>query len=347
MVYIEKNFLKLEEILINFGIKDRKVCIITDTTVAKYYLEEVYNICENALEVFKFVFLEGEKNKNLVTVNDIYEYLLENDFTRKDFLIALGGGLVGDLVGFVASTYMRGIDFINLPTSLLAMVDSSIGAKTGVNFLSYKNIIGSFYEAKLVYMNVSCLNSLKDIEFSSGMVEVIKYGLIEDENYYEYIINNIDLINKRDIGALKILIEKSVYIKNKIVVLDPREEGIRKILNFGHTLGHALEKHSDFGYKHGIAVAFGSLVAILLSIEKGFIEEKEFIKLSKLYKKLGIFFDLRDSDIEVLIRYMRKDKKRDNNSYNFILLKSIGKAYIDTSIIDDDIRQVLGRFING
>ena len=233
--------------------------IVTDSTVSELYLEEVKNALSPLFEtVTAFVFPAGEASKNLGTVKDLYTHLIENHFERKDILFALGGGVVGDLTGYAAATYLRGIDFIQLPTTLLAQVDSSVGGKTGVDFDQYKNMVGAFHHPRLVYMNMATLKSLNGEQFACGMGEVLKTGLIRDEKFYIWTINHMSEIEERIEPVLTKMIQKCCDIKRQVVENDPTEQGERAVLNLGHTIGHAIEKLKNFELLHGQCVALGT-----------------------------------------------------------------------------------------
>ena len=261
-IVIEQSFDKLAEEFDKLGVTGRKLCIVSDSNVAPLYAKHIEEqLLKTGNKVFTFVFEAGEANKNLDTVEDVYEFLIKNHFDRKDMLVALGGGVVGDLTGFTAATYLRGISFIQVPTSLLAQVDSSIGGKTGVDFRAYKNMVGAFYQPKLVYMNISVLKSLSDRLFNSGFGEIIKHGLIKDAAYYEWLRDNISNIKSRNSDALEQMIYVSCNIKREVVEKDPKEKGDRALLNYGHTLGHAIEKLMDFKLYHGECVTLGMIAA--------------------------------------------------------------------------------------
>ena len=262
-IVIEQSFDKLAEEFDKLGVTGRKLCIVSDSNVAPLYAKYVEDqLSKTGNKIFTYVFEAGEANKNLDTVEDVYEFLIKNHFDRKDMLVALGGGVVGDLTGFTAATYLRGISFIQVPTSLLAQVDSSIGGKTGVDFRAYKNMVGAFYQPKLVYMNISVLKSLSDRLFNSGFGEIIKHGLIKDAAYYEWLRDNISNIKNRNSDALEQMIYVSCNIKREVVEKDPKEKGDRALLNYGHTLGHAIEKLMDFKLYHGECVKLGMIAAL-------------------------------------------------------------------------------------
>ena len=225
------------------GLSNRKICVVTDSNVAKYHLDEVVGCLAGAAgRVVTFSFPAGEERKNLDTVQELYAFLIEEGFDRNDVLAALGGGVVGDLTGFAAATYLRGIRFFQLPTSLLSMVDSSIGGKTGVDFKAYKNMVGAFYMPQFVYMNISALKTLPAREYRSGFGEIIKHGLILDRQFYDWLAKNRDELLKMDAEFVTEMVYRSLLVKKQVVERDPKEKGERALLNFGHTLGHAVEK---------------------------------------------------------------------------------------------------------
>ncbi|MBR0382273.1 MAG: 3-dehydroquinate synthase [Eubacterium sp.] len=341
-IMIEDSFMMLPLALQQFEIHKKKLCIVTDSTVAEYYLDSAFRLLQPLCASLKiFMFQAGEASKNLNTVSRLYEFLIRNHFDRKDILIALGGGVTGDLTGFAASTYLRGIDFIQVPTSLLAQVDSSIGGKTGVDFQDHKNMVGAFYMPRLVYINTSTLATLSEREFHSGLGEVIKHGLIRDRNYYDWILENRDEIAARDPETLAEMVAGSCRIKREVVEEDPREEGIRAVLNFGHTLGHAIEKLSGFSLTHGECVGIGCRLAGGLSARRGLITEEDYRQIEDLFD--GFSFppmpeDLRAEDI---IEETHHDKKMEHGKIRFILLDGIGHAAIYKDVTDEDLASLL------
>ena len=268
-IILSENFDALGGALDKLGIKDKKICIVTDSHVAEIYLEQVEKIVSNhCAAVSHFIFSAGEESKTLATVENLYEFLIQNKFERRDMLVALGGGVVGDLTGFTAATYLRGIQFIQVPTSLLAQVDSSIGGKTGVDFRAYKNMVGAFHQPKLVYSCAETLKSLTEKQYISGLGEIIKHGLIKDIAYYNWLKAHKASILARDTETMIDMIEVSCRIKKEVVENDPEEAGERALLNFGHTLGHAVEKLMNFTMLHGECVAVGMHGAAWLSRER-------------------------------------------------------------------------------
>ena len=326
----------------NLKLPAKKACIVTDSTVSELYLEEVKNVLSPLFEtVTAFVFPAGEASKNLDTVKDLYTHLIENHFERKDILFALGGGVVGDLTGYAAATYLRGIDFIQLPTTLLAQVDSSVGGKTGVDFDQYKNMVGAFHQPKLVYMNMSTLLSLDTRLFNSGFGEIIKHGLIKDAAYYRWLQNNAAKIQAKDYDALEQMIAGSCNIKREVVELDPTEQGDRALLNFGHTLGHAIEKLMNFQLYHGECVVLGMIAALNISVTRGHITQAEYDDAIQMFKDYAFPTNVTGISIDDVIRVSKSDKKMEANQIKFILLKQIGNAYIDRTVTDDEMKRSL------
>lgn len=316
--------------------KNRKVCIVTDSKVSNFYLNEVANLLENHVKTVKtFVFPFGESSKSLDTVYTLYEYLIKETFDRKDILVALGGGVVGDLTGYAAATYLRGISFIQVPTTLLSMVDSSIGGKTGVDFMAYKNMVGAFHQPKLVYMNLNSLKTLDSKEFYAGFGEIIKHGLIKDATYYNWLKDNVEEIRTRDISTMNELVSKSCFIKREVVEKDPKEVGERALLNFGHTIGHAIEKLKEFKLMHGECVAIGMVAASYLSYLKHFLTLEEVQDIEKTISEFHLPTFVTGLRSEDILNITKSDKKVESGTLKFILLSKIGNATMDTTITDE------------
>ena len=338
-IIINDSFEGLLEKVEELGFKGRKIAIITDTNVKPLYSNEILNILTPASDkIVVYAIPAGEENKNLSEIEKIYEVLIENHFDRHDLIVALGGGVVGDMAGFTAATYLRGISFIQIPTTLLAQTDSSIGGKTGVDFNGYKNMVGAFHMPRLVYMNLSCLGSLDAREYSSGMAEILKHGLIKDNKYYEWLINHFQEINERDPDTLVHMIKRSCEIKRDVVEADPTEQGERALLNFGHTIGHAIEKYMDLKLRHGECVALGSVAASFISYRRGYLSTEEYYEIRDMFVPFGLPITLPDdADAEKILKLTKSDKKMNGAQIRFILLKACGRAYIDTSVTDEEI----------
>ncbi len=337
-IVITRNFDELGDELTALETANKKLCIVTDSNVDRLYGEEVLKALEGkCVRAVKYVFPAGEEHKNLDTVKNIYTFLIEEGFERKDMLIALGGGVVGDTTGFVAATYLRGIDFIQIPTTLLAQCDSSIGGKTGVDFDSYKNMVGAFKMPRLVYMNMSVLATLEDRQYFSGFAEVMKYGLIKDAAFYEWLIENMYEICERDLDVLEEMILRSCTVKKLVVEKDPTEQGDRALLNLGHTIGHAIEKAKNFELYHGECVALGTVAAAYISWKKELLSMEEYYEVRDMFVPFYLPISVEGIDPQEILRLTKSDKKMEAGTIKFVLLKKIGKAVIDRTVTDEEI----------
>jgi len=320
-----------------FNIKGGKICIITDTNVAPLYIEKLkdsFTECDNA-DLYEYIFTAGEQSKTLKTCISIYNFLAEKGFTKSDVLIALGGGVCGDLTGFIASTYLRGIKFYSVATTLLAQVDSSIGGKCGVDIPYGKNLVGSFYQPFGVVSDTLLLNTLKVNDFNDGMAEVIKYGFIYDKNVYDKC-----LINLKD--NLNDIIFRCIDIKREVVEKDEYDNGLRMILNFGHTVGHAVEKLGNYSsYTHGQAVAIGMVYAAKLSEVAGTAKKGLYDQVKNAVKLLGLPYST-DYSVSEILPVLLNDKKNREGKLNFILLSDIGKSLVykvDSKEVESFLKQ--------
>lgn len=324
--------------------KGKKACIVTDSNVGPLYGKQAEaQLVPHCSRVDTFVFPAGEEHKNLDTVRDLYECLIQNHYDRGDVLVALGGGVVGDLCGFAAATYLRGVDFIQIPTTLLSQVDSSIGGKTGVDFDAYKNMVGAFHMPKLVYSNTAALLSLPEEQFASGMGEIVKHGLIRDRAYYAWLSEHADAIARRDLAVCEEMVAVSDQIKREVVEKDPTEQGDRALLNFGHTLGHAIEKLMEFRLLHGQCVALGTLGAAYLSAKRGMISMDEVRALRDMNRGLGLPVTIGGLglDLKEVVETTKSDKKMDSGQVRFILLRSVGEAYVDRTVSGEEMFDAL------
>jgi 3-dehydroquinate synthase len=345
-IVFEKDFNSISDRIKDLGFEKRKIAIITDTNVKPIYADELDKELKKISEnVFVYAIPAGEANKNLTEVEKIYEFLIENHFDRHDLIVALGGGVVGDMAGFTAATYLRGIAFVQVPTTLLAQTDSSIGGKTGVDFNAYKNMVGAFYMPKLVYMNIKTLDTLNDRQYFSGFAEVMKHGLIKDASFYEWLIENMYEICDKDTEVLLEMVKRSCEIKKAVVEKDPTEKGDRALLNFGHTLGHAIEKAKNFELTHGECVALGCVAAAFISWKKEMISMEEYYEIRDMFVPFNLPISIEDIDPAEVIRLTKSDKKADADKIRFILLKKIGKAVIDTTVTDDEMKAALDEII--
>ncbi len=316
----------------------KKICIVSDSNTAALYLDALRDeLLKQFPAVESFVFEAGEKQKTLETICGIYSFLLAKRFERKDIIVALGGGVTGDMAGFAASTYRRGIDFIQVPTTLLSQVDSSIGGKTGVDFEHFKNMIGAFHQPRLVYMNMSALETLPDDQFASGMGEILKTALIRDASLLDRLDEEKDPILQRDPEILTDIICRCCEIKAAVVEQDPLDTGIRSILNFGHTIGHAVEKSMDFSLLHGQCVALGMLCASRISVKRGMLTDSEFDTIRKLLRFFGLPESVSGISAETILTASRSDKKMEYGRLKFVLLAGIGNTVIVNDVTDEEI----------
>ena len=347
-IYLEPDFAKLPEAVEPLNIKERKLCIVADSTTAELYGAELKEILkETCTYVSMFVFPAGEVNKTLNTVRDLYEHLILEKFDRKDMLVALGGGVVGDLTGFAAATYLRGIGFIQIPTTLLSQVDSSIGGKTGVDFDAYKNMVGAFHMPRLVYMNLNVLKTLPDRQFACGMGEIIKHGLIQDSDYLEKLSKYQREIREKNYAALLWMVAGSCKVKRHVVEEDPTEQGIRAWLNFGHTIGHSVEKLKDFTLCHGECVAIGCAAATWMSWKRGLISEKEKEAAEQLLLDYQLPVRVKGLKPEDIVKTPKLDKKMEGGHIKFVLLKRIGEAAVYKDVEDAELLEAIHYVLEG
>lgn len=342
-IYIGQNLLSQPE-LIQKHIKSKEVLIVTNETVAPLYLEQL----EAALTDYKHqavILPDGEEFKNLDVLNRVFDKLLEARFSRQVTLIALGGGVIGDMAGFAAACYQRGVPFIQVPTTLLSQVDSSVGGKTAVNHALGKNMIGAFYQPQCVLADTNTLNTLDDRQLASGIAEVIKYGLINDANFFEWLEQNISALKNRDPEALAYAIERSCQDKADIVAKDETEQGVRALLNLGHTFGHAIETGMGYGnWLHGEAIATGMLMAADLSARQGWMQHADVQRIRVIFEEAGLpVTGPAEMTVEQYMALMSVDKKVQAGMIRLILLKGIGQATIsddyDVTMLQETLTQ--------
>ena len=340
-ICIDNNYSSLSK-SIDFKSYDQ-ILIITDKNV---YNTQMKFLKENMKEthINEYIINPGEESKTIEVYQDIINYCIEIGMTRKSLIIAFGGGVVGDLGGFVASTYMRGIDVVQIPTTLLSQVDSSVGGKTGINLGNYKNIIGTFYQPKLTYINTEALKTLPKEEFIDGMSEVIKYSIIYDYEFLDFLIKNSQNILNKDTKTIKDMVHKCISIKADIVEKDEREGNIRKILNLGHTFGHGIEKLGNIS--HGKSVSIGMNMAFILSHEiKNISSEyyEEFLEVCRIYELPLTYKNLKEEEILAL---MKSDKKNSFSKINLVIPKKRGIVEITDKINEKEILEVIKRCKN-
>jgi 3-dehydroquinate synthase len=318
--------------------------VVADDLVASLYGNQVMAGLKAAgIKAELFVFPHGEASKTLQTIGDLAGGLARLGFDRKDALIGLGGGVTGDITGFLASSYMRGIPFVQLPTTLLAQVDSSVGGKTGVDIPEGKNLVGSFYQPKVVYIDISVLNTLPREEMLGGLAEVIKYGVIRDENFFHFLHDNHQAILKLDPEVIKKTVYICCKIKAEVVSEDEREGGIRRILNYGHTIGHAVEAASDYTLIHGLAVSIGMVAAARLAVLNGLLHKNDCNRIVDILQLYNMPIEVPKAlDRSRIKEYLLTDKKTVGGKVFYVLPTEIGKTVITDQVTEKQVDEVLG-----
>jgi len=316
--------------LITEHITHKQVAIVSNTTVAPLYLNQVATpLREAGIHVVEIILPDGEKYKNNETLNTIYDALIEARCERNTTLIALGGGVVGDLTGYAAATYLRGVPFIQIPTTLLSQVDSSVGGKTGINHPRGKNMIGAFYQPKLVLIDTDTLETLPQRELSAGVAEVIKYGLIRDSNFFEWLEKHMEQIMALDEAVINEAVYRSCQSKAEVVAIDEKEAGERALLNLGHTFGHAIENAMGYGvWLHGEAVAAGTVMAAMLSESMGWMQAKEVKRIESIFEQAKLTQKPPVLGVEKYLNLMGLDKKVQDGKIRLVLQQGIGQAVI-------------------
>ncbi len=343
-IYIGQDLLS-EGGLLTKHISDKQVMIVTNTTVAPLYLQRVQNLL-SSFELAQVVLPDGEKYKTLGTLNCIFSALLENRFDRSCTLIALGGGVVGDMTGFAAASYQRGVNFIQIPTTLLSQVDSSVGGKTGVNHVLGKNMIGAFHQPKCVLIDIDTLDTLDNQQYSAGMAEVIKYGLLGHSNFFNFLQKNIKDLMDRNKPLVAEIIYQSCQHKANIVAQDELEVGKRALLNFGHTFGHAIENTLGYGtFLHGEAISVGMLMAVKLSQLEGYLSSNQVAQVQYLLEKANLPISIIGKiSVSDFMKAISVDKKVINGNIRLILLKKLGHAFVCDHYKNQLLNQVINEF---
>ena len=323
----------------------KKAAVVTNPTVAAFYLDRVAGVlARDGVEVVRIVVPDGEERKDWRTLNAIFDALLEQRCARDTTLIALGGGVIGDLAGFAAATYQRGVPFVQIPTTLLAQVDSSVGGKTAINHPLGKNMIGAFHQPQAVVADMQTLETLPERELRSGLAEVIKHGLIRDAAFFSWIEAHVDRLLARDPEALEHAVVRSIAIKADIVGEDEREHGLRALLNFGHTFGHAIETGLGYGaWLHGEAVAAGMVMAADLSRQLGYLSEADSARILSLFERAGLPTAVRGISPARMRQLMRLDKKAKDGRVHFVLLERLGAALLRGDVPEGAIEHTLSR----
>ncbi len=321
----------------------KKLLLISDSGVPKSIIKNITAICKLKSKVLSFTIEKGEKSKSISNFNEIINFLAEKNFDRGDAIIAVGGGVVGDISGYVASSYMRGIQYIQIPTTLLAQVDSSVGGKTAINISAGKNLVGAFYNPKGVIIDITSLKTLTKRELMAGLAEVIKYGLIKNKVLFDLLQQNTQKIMNLNNGVIEKMIYESISTKASIVTKDEKEKGIRAILNFGHTVGHAIEAQSKYRkILHGEAVAKGMLVASKISLSENMITDTEFNKIRDLLRSYKFDLSLEHYKYSDLKPFIFRDKKIQKGKLNLILLTGISHAVISNKFDPNNLKKSIG-----
>ena len=322
----------------------KKILVVTDENIFKIHgknLREIFSRYEDInfeIEVIP----PGETSKNVHEVGNLYTCAIESNLDRKSVIMALGGGVVGDLAGFVAATFLRGVNFIQVPTTLLAQVDSSVGGKTAINHKLGKNLIGAFYQPKAVFIDVATLKTLPLREIKAGLAEVVKYGVICDTKFFEYLEQNIEGILGGNVEDLKHIIKRSCEIKAEVVSRDEKESGLRKILNFGHTIAHAIEEETGYTrYSHGEAVAIGMIGAASISQALGYVDAEKVARLKNLIENFGMYTHAKGCNVEGVYNALFRDKKVIGGKLNWVLMKDFGKVEIYEKIIKEALTKII------
>ncbi|MCP5244524.1 MAG: 3-dehydroquinate synthase [Burkholderiales bacterium] len=332
-IHIGNGILNQTELIISC-LKQKRVAIVSNTTIAPLYLDKLRAALEkNGVQSIPIILPDGEANKNWKTLNLIFDALLDNHCERTTTMLALGGGVIGDLTGFAAATYLRGVPFIQIPTTLLAQVDSSVGGKTGINHTLGKNMIGAFYQPRMVLADSATLDTLPDRELRAGIAEIIKYGLIRDPVFFEWLEKNMQRLLSRDPAVLNEAIQRSCENKAEIVAADEKESGVRALLNLGHTFGHAIENGMGYGvWLHGEAVAAGIVMAADLSRRMKLISETDVARIQRIFQQTGLPVTAPRFEAEKYLELMALDKKVSAGKTRFILLNRIGEAVMRADI---------------
>ena len=343
-IYIGSDLLSSKSLLSDH-IQGKQVMVVTNTTIAPLYLEKLKDALSD-FNVESVILPDGEEFKTLETLNKVFDALLKAKFDRSSTLVALGGGVVGDITGYAAASYQRGVNFIQVPTSLLSQVDSSVGGKTGVNHELGKNMIGAFYQPKAVIIDVDTLDTLSDQEYSAGMAEVIKYGLLGNADFFSMLETNIESIMARNKDLIIEIIFNSCKDKASIVALDEFERGKRALLNLGHTFGHGIENAFGYGnYLHGEAVSIGMVMAAKLSMDEGHLSNEDAIRVESILSKADLPISIKKSiGSETLIEAMSLDKKSIDGKIRLVLLKALGDSYLTDSYSKENFNKVVNNF---
>jgi 3-dehydroquinate synthase len=342
-IHIEENLFPQAGEILKRDVGIGKVMVITNPTVGDLYLAGLNKgLKRSGFQPYAVIVPDGEEFKTLEWANNLYDSLFDHRMERDSIIIALGGGVIGDLVGFVAATYKRGLNFVQVPTTLLAQVDASVGGKVAVDHPQGKNLIGAFYQPRCVLISLDVLDTLPAREMRSGLAEVIKYGVISDAQLFDYIEENLDALLRGQHDVLGFVVKRSCQIKASVVIRDERETGLRVVLNFGHTLGHAIEAATGYRLcRHGEAVAMGMVYATKLAVELKMTSHETLTRIAGLIEMAGLPTKREDADPDRIIEFLRHDKKVLNDRIRFVLPQKIGQVIITDAVPEKLIREVL------
>ncbi len=335
---------RLPELFRQYGVRNR-LFLIANSNVFKLHGEKLLKALNGGgFQAIQILIPDGEKYKNLQTLENIYTYLIAQGADRQSTILALGGGVTGDLAGFAAATFHRGVPYIQIPTTLLSQVDSSVGGKTGVNHSQGKNLIGAFYQPYMVCIDTDTLVTLPGRELQSGMYEVLKYGLISDPDFFDYLEAHLDDIKARKPEVIENVISRCCEIKAEVTSMDENEADLRRILNFGHTFGHGLEAAAGYGcITHGEGVGYGMIAAVLLSERRGYVDAATVERVIHGICRIGPLPDIKSLSLDSVLQAMVRDKKRLHDRINFVLLREIGKTIIEDDLDQATLREIWSR----
>jgi 3-dehydroquinate synthase len=343
-IYIGTGLLARADLVLPF-LSRKRAAVVTNATVAPLFLDQIADaLARESVEVVRIILPDGEDHKDWQTLNKIFDALLQRRCGRDTTLVALGGGVIGDLAGFAAATYQRGVSYIQVPTTLLSQVDSSVGGKTAINHALGKNMIGAFHQPRAVLADMDTLRTLPERELRSGLAEIIKHGLIRDAAFFAWLEANVERLLARDADVLAQAVLRSVEIKADIVAQDERESGLRKVLNFGHTFGHAIETGLGYGaWLHGEAVAAGMVLAADLSRQLGYLSEADTDRIRSLLQRVGLPIASKGIAPERMLELMSVDKKVKEGRIHFVLLERLGAAMLRDDVPPAALDRTLSR----
>ncbi|MBD3183920.1 3-dehydroquinate synthase [Candidatus Poribacteria bacterium] len=343
-IYIDDSNLSKFGSVLKRHLSLKKITLVTNETINGFYGNIICDsILSSGIQVEVVIIPDGEEYKSLEWAGKLFDSFVDFGMTRHSGVVALGGGVIGDLAGFAAATFMRGISFVQIPTSLIAQVDSSVGGKTAVNHPRGKNLIGAFHQPKFVFIDVSVLKSLPERELKSGFAEVIKHAVIMDKELFEYMDDNVDKIMDIDIQSMEQIVSRSCKDKATIVEQDEKEQNIRAILNYGHTIGHSVESVSGYSYfRHGEAVSIGMAVAARIAVNMGILDDEQEKRQNLILSNYGLPVKFPDLETDEIIKTLYLDKKiKENKKLRFVLAKKIGKAIIVEDVMEEQVHKAI------